>query len=516
MLSMQAVSANNLQVSNIQIASIDNIGQTAQIQFDISWENSWRDTENWDAAWIFIKYKDVNATGAWQHASLNYVDGSNDGHTAPAGSSISTPADGKGAFIYRSANGDGTTNFVNTRLQWNYGQDGLLSINTVDIKVFAIEMVYVPQGSYYLGDGQTDAGQIYGNFEEGSSGNPFQVTSEAAITLGGGAAGSLGNNNGSNMHVVGGCGCLGDSGDDFNDVSAQTLPAAFPKGFDAFYCMKYEMTQQQVVDMLNCSTPAQQTTIADTSNYYPFFGATIATSRFGISETAGTYTTTEPHLPYVYCDWVRAAAYADWAALRPMSELEFEKACRGFEMPVAGEYAWGNANADLSDNFTQSNLSLPSEGIASGYSADGVSGNVWVRSGSQNMTTIARVGIFAANPANTGRVSSGASVWGIMELSGNAWERVVSVGHTMGRQYTGEHGDGVLEADGYANTPNWPGAFIGTRVTENIAVGYRGGGFIYPTTNLHTNGYVSSRRVNSSYYNTIIQDDGARFVRTAN
>ena len=60
-------------------------------------------------------------------------------------------------------------------------------------------MVYVPQGSFYVGDGQTLNAELYGNFEEGTTGNAFQITSEAAITLGGGGAGSLGNNNAINQ-----------------------------------------------------------------------------------------------------------------------------------------------------------------------------------------------------------------------------------------------------------------------------------------------------------------------------
>jgi formylglycine-generating enzyme required for sulfatase activity len=38
--------------------------------------------------------------------------------------------------------------------------------------------------------------------------------------------------------------------------------------------------------------------------------------------------------------WFDVAAYLDWAALRPMTELEFEKVCRGPENRIAGEYAW--------------------------------------------------------------------------------------------------------------------------------------------------------------------------------
>ncbi|HYE54991.1 MAG TPA: hypothetical protein VD996_09120, partial [Chitinophagaceae bacterium] len=220
----------------------------AIIRFNIGWQNSWRDAINYDAAWVFIKFRVQGSTGAWSHASLHYVDGFNDGHTAPAGSVINTSSDGKGIFIYRSANGSGTANFDNVQLRWNYGANGLADNTPVDISVSAIEMVYVPQGSFQAGDGSV--ADLHGQFENGTSGNPLTISSESALTLGGGSAGSLGNNNRTGMANDGLFSIPGISTDDFNDVTMQNLPAAFPKGFNAFYCMKYELTQAQYVDFL--------------------------------------------------------------------------------------------------------------------------------------------------------------------------------------------------------------------------------------------------------------------------
>ena len=47
------------------------------------------------------------------------------------------------------------------------------------------------------------------------------------------------------------------------------------------------------------------------------------------------------NLPCNFLSWMDLAAYLDWAALRPMTELEFEKICRGPNPPIAGEYVWG-------------------------------------------------------------------------------------------------------------------------------------------------------------------------------
>ena len=514
---------NNIQISNARIASVNTNDQYAMIEFDLQWDNAWRDTSNWDAAWVFVKYRATGAPAPWYHATLNYVNGSSDGHTGPGGATIRTPPDGTGVFIYRSNLGSGNANYANIQLRWNYALQGLPNASAVDIQVFGIEMVYVPSVAFYAGDGEVSGVQLYGNFETGTSGQPFYVTSEAQLTLGGGGSGSLGNNNRQGLFVHGGCpgcfdcqgdGCITGSGDDFHDGLSQTLPAAFPKGFNAFYCMKYELTQQQFVDMLNTCTSTQQTHLASQAHFYLGLGAPNS-RRWAITSNLGVYSTTEPYLPIIYLDWMRGVAYADWAGLRPMTELEFEKACRGPLFPVVGEYPWGNANIELGSNLTLSNTGATNEGVASGYNSSGTVGNSWINGQNHAMATISRSGIFAAHPQNSGRVSSGATYYGIMDMGGNCWERTVTVGHPEGRKFTGLHGDGMIDATGYANVFNWPGSFSSGLVNTNIGAGYRGGGLQYPPPNNERNARVSSRRVASGYFDAVIHDDGSRFVRTA-
>ncbi len=509
-----SANANNLLISGFSVVSVDEIAETARLQCTISWENSWRDAVNYDAVWLFVKYSD--GTVPWGHATL-VANTDNDASIA-----VDISNDGLGAFIYRAQNGSGNVAFTDVQLDWDYGADGLTDINDFDINIYGIEMVHIPEGSFYAGDGETNAGSLYANFEDGVSGNPLQITSENALTLGGGTAGSLGNNNNVNQlspALPGGCsGCLGGSGDDFNDAISQILPAAYPKGFQAFYIMKYEMTQQQWVDMLNTLTAQQQTLLASTTHFFVGFGVTsFDEGRYGISETGGVYSTTEPYIPMIYLDWIRAAAYGDWSGLRPMTELEFEKACRGPELPVASEFPWGNSNIATVGDFTLTNLSADNESITAGYDNGGVNGNCWVPEGDRNMVVPARVGIFAAHPDNTGRVTSGSTYYGVMEMGGNIWERAVSVGHPEGRAFTGNHGDGVLNEDGYADVADWPGGLAadGT-INTNIGMGFRGGAFLFPTPDIGSNARTSSRRVSSAYYNAVIHDDGIRFVRTAN
>lgn len=502
--------SNNIAVTGISKQSVNTVNDYIMVQFTVSWDNSWRDAENYDAAWIFIKYRLAGFGGGWSHATLNYINGTVDGHTAPVGSVINTSNDGKGIFIYRSANGSGNNNFANVLLRWNYGVDGLADNALVDISVSAIEMVYVPQGSFWLGDGSNST--LHGQFENGTSGNAIQITSESALTLGGGAPGSVGNNNRSGMANNGLFSIPVVSIDDFDDVTLQSLPAAFPKGFNAFYCMKYEITQAQYVDFLNKLSPAQFASRYDAANYSTTNGGHNFT-RYNITGTYPDMTTITPDLPGIYAEWYDACAYADWAALRPMTEFEFEKACRGSAAPVANEYAWGNANINTNNYFPVNNQGQPNESIGGSYSV--TAGNAWY-SDTRAFDAITRVGIFSAHASNSGRITSGATYWGIMEMSGNCWERTVSVGRPEGRNYTGTHGDGVLMANGNATNTDWPGFTAGQGVNTAVGGGgYRGGAFNFPNPT-QPNLRVSSRIVATAFYNTRYYDDAVRFVRTSN
>lgn len=495
--------ANNITISNVAKSAINTSQDYAIIRFDISWENSWRDADNYDAAWVFIKFRVQGSTVAWSHATLH-----TDGHMSPAGAVINTPADGKGIFIYRAANGTGNVSYANVQLRWDYGVDDLADNTPVDISVSAIEMVYVPQGSFQLGDG--NVADLNGQFENGVSGNPLTISSENALTLGGGGAGSLGNNNRTGMANNGLSSLPGISIDDFDDATTQALPAAFPKGFNAFYCMKYEITQAQYVDFLNKISAAQFATRYDPFLYMGANGGFTVT-RYNITGAHPNMTTATPDLPAVFVEWYDAAAYADWSGLRPMTELEFEKACRGPMAAVAGEYAWGTAAINASSYFIINNMGQPNESIGINYNV--AAGNAWYGD-TRGFDAITRVGIFSAHASNNGRITAGATYWGIMEMSGHCWERTVSVGRPEGRAFQGSHGDGVLTTEGNATNSDWPGYTAATGVNTAVGCGYRGGAFSFPNPT-QPNLRVSSRILATAFYNVRYYDDAARFVRTA-
>lgn len=439
--------ANNLVVSNAALVNRSAANHTYDISFDISQDNSWfiagapSATANWDAAWIFAKYSVWTGStwSAWSHCKLL-----NTGYTAPAGSQMdfgSTGSSYLGTFMRRSSAGTGTVNWTGAAVRWDYGADGIDDTASIRIKLFGIEMVYIPQGSFYAGSGGTEVSPFY---LYPTTTNPVQITSEDAITVG--------TTNGNLYYASSTCG--GDR--------AGPIPAAFPKGYNAFYLMKYEMTQGQYADFLSMLTSTQAA-----ARYY--VGSTY---RYTISGSYPDYSASRPDRVCDWLSWADLAAYGDWAALRPFTELEFEKACRGPNSPVANEYAWGSTSItapqtisgaeDGTETITtpNANCCYNNTTFTDFINGDGGAGPL-------------RAGIFAKS--GTTRAEAGAGYYGNMELSGSFWERAVTVGNETGRGFTGTHGDGSLNPSGDATNSDWPG-------TEGTGVGLRGGVWsnVYP------------------------------------
>lgn len=423
---VEKIQANNIQITNLTLAHYNVSEKYAMLKYDISWENSWRgDLEdssfepyNYDAAWIFIKYRVEDEE--WQHATLSTY---SNNHIAPSGSVIEPVSDGKGVFMYRSENGTGTVSWTNAQIRWDYYIDGVADNlgDNVEIKIIAIEMVYVPEGAYYLGDGAATYRFHRGN----SNTQPFLVTSEDEIRLG--------NDNASSLWALGHL---------YASVGS-ILSADYPKGFSAFYCMKHQVTQGQYAEFLNMLTEQQASVRRHT-------GGAI---RYSLTGTHPNILATYPSRACNYLSWADGIAYLDWVGLRPMSEMEYEKASRGTLMPVAEEFAWGTASYIL----------------GSGLINDGTSSEA-TSSGNCNLNLAVsgplRVGSFAHS--NTNREESGATYYGILNMSDNLGNLVVSASNATAREFTRQNGDGILDENGNATIPSWP---------DNSAsgAGWRGG-----------------------------------------
>ncbi|MCX6273172.1 MAG: SUMF1/EgtB/PvdO family nonheme iron enzyme [Bacteroidetes bacterium] len=463
------VMGNNIQVSNAVVS-----GNT--ITFNLSWENSWNNATNHDAAWVLIKYRFPSPN--WQHVILQ-----TSGHVAPAGYTIDTPSDGIGVFIYRNS-GLGNNDIQGVQLAWNLAANGITNTDSIQIKVFAIEMVYVPEGPFYLGDGSST-----GSFRQVATNTPALISTTPIIV-------KCGNTSYDDAQLEGN-GILvdGDGGIDMLGTTSVNNPN-YPTGYKAFYCMKYEISQGQYADFLNTLTATQCVT------RYPITTA----NRYTISGNWPYLAATAPDRACNWLSWMDGCAYTDWAGLRPMTELEFEKACRGPLPVVAGEYAWGNTSihnvaAILINNGSPNEL-VSNQGV-------GV-GNVSYDVTDGSLDGPLRCGIFAAGALNKTRVETGASYYGIMEMSGNVWERSVNLGSTTGRYYSALHGNGSLNAAGNADVNVWPGLISGA-VTGADGSGFRGGSWFGTTTYLR-----ASDRDYASLVSTVRDYDiGVRSVRSA-
>ncbi len=145
-------------------------------------------------------------------------------------------------------------------------------------------------------------------------------------------------------------------------------------------------------------------------------------------------------------------AWLDWAAMRPMTELEYEKACRGGgNTPSPLEFAWGNTT--ISPITTATNQGAANETWATGNANYSGGPAIQMRCG-------------ALATASSTRTTSGATFYGIMEMTGNVREFAIYAGNAAGRTFTGLHGDGILTAVAEANTAFWPSNTNNSTITS--------------------------------------------------
>lgn len=476
--------ANNVQVTGVT-TSVS--GSATTLNFSISWENSWRGgpANNYDAVWVFVKYYDDNSI--WQPLKMT---GSN--ITAPGGLTVDVASDKTGAFVYRST--DGTGNIASSVVSIGVEQKS----GAYDVKVLALEMVYIPQGPFWVGNPvQTN------DYADGNSVAPLFISSAFPPAMGSG------------------------SGQLWDPRGTGPLNSSFPTGYNAYYMMKYELSQAGYRDFLNSINNNNRDFLPERSDLTFATSTTIGTMLFSSSarnnlEVRGTSTTTgfvgtDANNNNVYNEatdgewtacgslfWSDAAAFLDWACLRPMTELEYEKAANGpdfqpyvrfatgtYLTPAVGPLNNGNTSAETQSRTTVTNYINTSEGIIDGPLRNG----------------------YAAD-ATSDRKASGGSYYGVMELSGNLWEPCVTTANAAGRSFRGNVGDGILSVfDGQANQNSWPG--VQNTVTNanttgevqklNIAgISMKGGSFAddyfsAATSPLATSSYPTTRAAARGY-----------------
>ena len=436
-LLMACASATDLKLT-IGATPFNAVNNT--LTFSIAWNDSWKISSgpsNHDAVWIFIKRQACSTTNQWAHALLSTTSGD---HSVTAGTNLLTvvaTADGMGVFIRRNQNGLGNIGVHTVTLKFNSSSNTNPTIATTaldNFKVYGIEMAYVPQGTFFIGDGRS---VNTSNFSNGNNANsPFQIT--AAIQAAG--LGSASNYTSSPIY-----GC------------PASLPASFPLGYNGFYCMKYEISQGAYCEFLNSLNYDQQY-----GRMTVYWGISRAPNVINVSfdggagqqnshvVTVGIYNTTPAifssafwYKPQGNMVWPDFTAYLDWSGLRPMTEFEFEKACRGTVTPIPNEYPWGNTLITSNNSWNSGNT------INETPSTTG-EGNCCYAWGN-----FLRCGCFASSVTN--RSQSGATYYGILDMGGNAFEQCIGGGNGYDYStFTTINGDGALTSIGNANVANWP------------------------------------------------------------
>ena len=460
------------------------------------------------------------------------------GHSAPPEATVENVADKKGVFIFRSDQGEGPVSFRNVELRAKLDPDGVIG-KRIDIWVFAIEMVHIPKGPFWVGDPRCQQkngpeGCFYDyskrNNKDGSINTAYKIeTEDVEIPV-------CEDGDGDVAPLCYGTSHTGEAGD-----GEGPIPSTFPKGVEAFYAMKYELTQQQYSDFLNTLT----TSIFALQNRFPYVGSGGQEgSRLTLFYTpSGGWTQAlQPSRAYNWVAWVDNAAYMDWAALRPMTELEFEKVSRGTVDPRPREYAWGSSSylnpagriagpeLPFESPSVNGNVNIGTNTFIGGEGGQGpVAGDAFelprgqfhdaiLPSGAATFELQTPLAGQSPGPSDAKplklkksslpfgleeRAVEGRSYYGLMNLSGNLWEMTISVGSKEGREFQACHGDGEVTTSGAADVPTWPSRGA-------LGIGFRGGSWLAGPSS----GQVANRYQAANAYPVRSPDFGLRAVRS--
>jgi formylglycine-generating enzyme required for sulfatase activity len=602
-------SNGNVVIENVTVTESNQAGSVV-IGFDARWSDSWRFADgrrsnNWDAAWIFVKYqalmtqtikaplplqadliaraldngdarplvisagppKDddllapgdhvvtvttegrswgmrqdrrtplvsepgkveifsvtragneflVSGTSSFKHAKLVEVT------ALPRGGTIDVAADGLGLFLYRASPGQGDALFQGIQIRCEPFHARFPMGVSDPFTILGVQMVFIPEGSFAAGDPKGPDGPpaCFYDSRKDSGDLTYEVTSEDAIPLATGAPFAPKGFTWQTADAVGNPGDLDGP-----------IPHAFPKGYQAFYLMRSHITEEQYRAFIN-TLPGP----ARTQRFSYWFGE----SRYNIYMLAsGKRVALRPNRSCNWLSWMDGAAFACWAGLRPMTELEFEKASRGPLPAKTGEYAWGSTRlvqaqvivGDEDDRmFVQGNASF---GGAVFIGGDGGSGPVpddaydaaFGTGGDHRLRGAFGTGSVTHHPSQSSdasleakeaqlRENTGASYYGVMGLSGNLWEYCVTVGNPSGRSFLGNNGTGDLNHFGNfpGTTADKPGGILGWPGLSVWGVGNRGGSWYTASNEIR----LADRTYGSGLegYTSRSNDTGFRCARTA-
>lgn len=467
---LQPANAANIRITHLEWQDYRGTNGGVWARITLQWDNAWNISgKNHDAAWLFFKLQLPG--GAGQRHLKVLAEGHETALNLQSGApnpAFKVSADRTGLFVYPASVYRGKVVWsIRIALDPEFTQDRQLQRQLGDSKMqaYALEMVQIPDGPYTLGDPDTTALQFGAFFRTDGAGQPeglVNIQSESQVVQVGKEKGRL---------------CYRNPYPEYEGDLQGPVPAEFPKGVKGFYVMKYELSQGQYADFLNMLSDEQSYNRAN------FGGRDYYNLRGTIRLENGRYTADRPDRPCNFISWEDACAYADWAGLRPMTELEFEKAARGPGEPRPHEFPWGTGSKNKLSRFIDENGDL-----------------VWVDGLDESQLTDQNRDIF------------GASYYWVFDLSGGGvWERCITIGSPAGRAFKGAHGDGNLSWYGFADTADWPKGN-----PDGEGWGFRGGGFYSPARQygeFNPHSPIAYRRFGAWAGGNRSMAYGSRFVR---
>lgn len=293
--SRPGVAADSGPVTNVRVTEW--AAASATLTFDVGWKNSWRHEGNHDALWVFFKYRPAGGD-EWRHLRLaadKTVNPTGYGQTAGTRLDLIVP-DGDDGFlgmlVRRADYGFGPLAATGVTARLDLGAaTGLPSAHQVELRGFGIEMAFVPEGTFVLG-GDIEPCRFYEYTDGSQHVKPYRVRAAGPIPTGR-QPGRLWARRGNEPE---------DGGE---------IPAGYPTGFGAFYAMKYHAMF-----------------------YFPHFVASLPPA-----EAQAFLAAAEKMNKHGGLSWADGAAFAAWAAVRPLTELEYEKLTRG---PIEPDWDTGD------------------------------------------------------------------------------------------------------------------------------------------------------------------------------
>lgn len=467
-----SLTANNVRVSDIQVPDelVPNPSNPNQlfldISFDLAWDNSWRTQDpqvgaQYDGVYFFTYYRIDSSE--WRILGNN-ISASN---PSPPDFIQRNIAAG-GNFIYRSTDGTGDVSIDDIQIKGIVDGRFVNSADEIEVRVFTIEMVWIPASTWYLG---SPSGDEPGSFHVEMGNDPnygaaYLINSSSGVSFGTASTNQV----------------TFDTGPTTGSPSGSVSRFTYPMAYNTYWMMKYEVTEGQYVDFFNSLTDTQQPLLDITGPKGKDSDAVVDGNTISWASPGQEMTTAAPDRAIGYVSQDMILSYLNWAGLRAPSELEYEKAARSYRFPVENEYAWGSDQV-AANEYIINGAGTDNELVSNPSGTEG-NGNYSATAGVANSRPY-RTGIFAASASVPNRELTGGSAYGIMELSGNLTEATISltaVANTANSYSypSTSHGTFQLDADGYP-----VGSSFNTRDNPDIAYwSLRGGSYADPAQRL--------------------------------